>query len=73
MDKADYLAHWENLNRVIHDIVSDLDGSISAEHGIGQLKRDELARYASAEKLKLLRAVKAAIDPDNRLNPGKVV
>jgi len=73
MDKADYLARWENLNRVIHDIVSDLGGSISAEHGIGRLKRDELAHYASAEKLKLLRAVKAAIDPDNRLNPGKVV
>ena len=73
MNKADYLAHWESLNRVIHDIVSDLGGSISAEHGIGQLKRDELAHYASAEKLKLLRAVKAAIDPDNRLNPGKVV
>ncbi|PKR57289.1 FAD-binding oxidoreductase [Thalassospira lohafexi] len=73
MDKADYLAHWENLNRVIHDIVAGLGGSISAEHGIGQLKRDELAHYASAEKLKLLRAVKAAIDPDNRLNPGKVV
>ena len=73
MEKADYLTHWENLNRVIHDIVADLGGSISAEHGIGQLKRDELVRYASAEKLKLLRAVKAAIDPDNRLNPGKVV
>ena len=73
MTKADYLAHWENLNRVIHDIVADLGGSISAEHGIGQLKRDELAHYASAEKMKLLRAIKGAIDPENRLNPGKVV
>lgn len=73
MTKADYLARWEDLNRVIHDIVTDLGGSISAEHGIGRLKRDELAHYASAEKMKLLRAIKTAIDPDDRLNPGKVI
>ncbi|MCC9625734.1 FAD-binding oxidoreductase [Thalassospira sp. MA62] len=73
MDREAFLAQWENLNRVIHDIVADLGGSISAEHGIGQLKRDELIRYASPEKIALLRAVKTAIDPDNRLNPGKVV
>jgi len=73
MDKQAYLAQWESLNSVIHDIVVDLGGSISAEHGIGQLKRDELAHYASVEKLKLLRAIKVAIDPDGRLNPGKVV
>ncbi|WP_417829052.1 FAD-binding oxidoreductase [Thalassospira sp.] len=72
-DKQDFLAKWESLNAVIHDIVADLGGSISAEHGIGQLKRDELAHYASAEKMKLLRAVKAAIDPENRLNPGKII
>ena len=73
MEKSDYLARWESLNSVIHDIVADLGGSISAEHGIGQLKRDELARYASAEKMKLLHAIKDAIDPDHRLNPGKIV
>ncbi|KJE35035.1 2-hydroxyacid dehydrogenase [Thalassospira sp. HJ] len=73
MDKQSYLAKWESLNGVIHDIVTDLGGSISAEHGIGQLKRDELAHYASVEKLQLLHAIKKAIDPDNRLNPGKVV
>jgi len=73
MDKQAYLAQWESLNTVIHDIVAELGGSISAEHGIGQLKRDELAHYASVEKLKLLHAIKAAIDPDGRLNPGKVV
>ncbi|GAA0622759.1 FAD-binding oxidoreductase [Thalassospira tepidiphila] len=73
MDKQAYLAQWESLNSVIHDIVVELGGSISAEHGIGQLKRDELAHYASVEKLKLLHAIKAAIDPDGRLNPGKVV
>lgn len=73
MEKAAFLRRWESLNSVIHDIVTDLGGSISAEHGIGQLKRDELAHYASDEKMKLLRAIKTAIDPDGRLNPGKVV
>ncbi|WP_417811389.1 FAD-binding oxidoreductase [Thalassospira alkalitolerans] len=73
MEKDAYLACWETLNRLIHDIVADLGGSISAEHGIGKLKLDELARYASPEKLKLLRAIKGAIDPDGMLNPGKVV
>ncbi|WP_336080458.1 FAD-binding oxidoreductase [Thalassospira sp. CH_XMU1448-2] len=73
MDKQAYLAQWESLNSVIHDIVTELGGSISAEHGIGQLKREELAHYASVEKLKLLHAIKAAIDPDGRLNPGKIL
>jgi FAD/FMN-containing dehydrogenase len=73
MEKSAYLARWESLNSVIHDIVADLGGSISAEHGIGKLKREELAHYASEEKMKLLRAIKTAIDPDGRLNPGKVV
>ncbi len=73
MEKDAYLACWETLNRLIHDIVADLGGSISAEHGIGKLKLDELARYASPEKLKLLRAIKGALDPDGMLNPGKVV
>ena len=48
-------------------------GSISAEHGIGQLKRDELVRYKSAVELELMRAVKAALDPPGLLNPGKVL
>lgn len=73
MEKSAFLGRWESLNSVIHDIVTDLGGSISAEHGIGQLKREELAHYASNEKMKLLRAIKTAIDPDGRLNPGKVV
>lgn len=73
MKKQAFLDCWETLNRLIHDIVADLGGSISAEHGIGKLKLDELARYASPEKMKLLRTIKDAIDPDGMLNPGKIV
>ncbi len=57
----------------IYDLVSELKGSISAEHGIGRLKRDELARRKSAVEMDLMRAVKRALDPDNRMNPGRVL
>jgi len=60
-------------NRIVHDLVAAAGGSISAEHGIGQLKRDELARYKSALELDLMRRVKAALDPAGLLNPGKVL
>jgi FAD/FMN-containing dehydrogenase len=62
-----------DVNRIVHDIVQDFSGSISAEHGIGQAKRDELAHYKTATELDLMRVVKKAIDPDNLLNPGKVL
>jgi FAD/FMN-containing dehydrogenase len=51
------------VNRIVHDIVQQFGGSISAEHGIGQSKRDELAHYKSATELDLMRMVKKAIDP----------
>ena len=57
---------WRNAaraNRIVHDLVAAHGGSISAEHGIGQLKRDELVRYKSAVELDLMRAVKSALDP----------
>ena len=73
MDKAAYLARWHELNEVIHAIVADLNGSISAEHGIGRLKRDELTHYKSAVELDLMRRIKNAIDPEGLMNPGKVV
>ncbi|AUG52338.1 FAD-binding oxidoreductase [Thalassospira marina] len=73
MPKAEFLAHWEDLNRDIHDIVAGLGGSISAEHGIGRLKVDELVHYADPAKIKLLAAIKQALDPQNTLNPGKVI
>ncbi len=61
------------MNRVVHDIVADMGGSISAEHGIGRLRRDELAHYKPAVALAVMRSLKQALDPQNLLNPGKVI
>ncbi len=61
------------VNRVVHDIAADLGGSFSAEHGIGVLKRGELGRYKSAVELDLMRRLKAALDPDGIMNPGKLL
>ena len=61
------------VNRIVHDRVVAAGGSISAEHGIGQLKRDELAHYKPAVDIDLMRCVKAALDPRGLLNPGKVL
>ena len=73
LDKGAFTAQTEAANRVVHDLVSGLGGSISAEHGIGQLKRDELRHYKSALELELMAAVKRAIDPAGLMNPGKIV
>src|SRR5579872_1074191 len=67
-----FLARRPEVNDIVHGIVSGMGGSISAEHGIGILKRDELPRYKSAVALDLMRAVKRALDPDDILNPGKI-
>jgi FAD/FMN-containing dehydrogenase len=72
-DDAAFLARWSALNRVIHDIVREFGGSISAEHGVGVLKRDEILRYRSAAEIETMRALKRTLDPHNILNPGKVV
>ena len=61
------------ITRFVHDLVVAAGGSISAEHGIGQMKRDELARLSSPARMGALRAVKAALDPLGILNPGKLV
>ena len=68
-----FLANQDAVNRVVHDTVVRYGGSISAEHGIGALKRDELARYKDPVALDLMRAIKAALDPLNIMNPGKIL
>lgn len=72
MDKDDFLNHWTAMSTAIHDLVCDMGGSISAEHGIGTLKRDELAhRYPI--KAAHFQAIKKALDPDNLLNGGRLI
>ena len=61
------------ISAQVHDLVTEWGGSISAEHGIGQLKRDELARLGDPVALALLRQIKAALDPQGLLNPGKLI
>ncbi len=73
MDKNDFLDEWARFNRIVHDIVDGMNGSIAAEHGIGLIKRDELAHYKDPVALDLMRAIKHTLDPRNLLNPGKVV
>ncbi|MFZ2651790.1 MAG: FAD-binding oxidoreductase [Burkholderiaceae bacterium] len=71
---ADFVRdHEAAVNELVYDAVTARDGSISAEHGIGTLKRDQLARRKSPVALALMRAVKAALDPHNRMNPGRVL
>lgn len=70
---AAFLARAGEINRIVHDTVAEFGGSISAEHGLGQYKRDEILRYKSAVEMDLMRAVKRALDPQNLMNPGKVI
>ncbi|WP_375458610.1 FAD-binding oxidoreductase [uncultured Enterovirga sp.] len=73
MEKDAFLSRWEMFNRIVHDIVHAMGGSISAEHGVGLIKRDELLRYKDPVALDLMHKLKTALDPHNILNPGKVL
>jgi FAD/FMN-containing dehydrogenase len=73
MDKAAFLAREEEIHEAVYAIVADLAGTISAEHGIGRLKRDLLAKMKSPVELDLMRRLKKAFDPNGILNPGKVL
>ncbi len=73
MEPAEFLAAWGRFNRIVHDLVHALGGSIAAEHGVGLIKREELARYGDPVGLDLMRRLKAALDPEDLLNPGKVL
>ncbi len=73
MDGPLFLDRWQEMNDLVHGVVASLSGSISAEHGIGVLKRDELARYKSHVELDAMRAIKHSLDPKGIMNPGKLV
>jgi FAD/FMN-containing dehydrogenase len=73
MDKQKFLDSWRAMNVVVNDVVRKHSGSISAEHGIGQLKREDMRKVKSAVELDLMRSVKAMLDPNGILNPGKVL
>ena len=73
MDKSRYLALWDAMSDAVHTLVADMNGSISAEHGIGQMKRAALVAHKSTVEIDIMRAIKAALDPEGILNPGKLL
>ena len=70
---GEFIAQTEAVNRIVHDLVHELGGSISAEHGLGQLKRKEIVRYKSETEMDMMRIVKKAFDPRGLMNPGKLL
>lgn len=68
-----FMNNAERAMRIVHDLVAAHDGSFSAEHGVGQLKLDDLVRYKSEIEVRLMRAIKASLDPRGLMNPGKVL
>ena len=72
-DKAEFLSYQPQINNFIHDLIISMNGSVAAEHGVGQLKRDLLARTKDPVEFELMRSIKQTLDPDNIMNPGKVI
>ena len=72
-DKNEFLNKWNDVNKLVFDIVESLNGSFSAEHGIGKLKRKELQTYNPKIEIDLMKSIKSTFDPNNILNPGKVL
>ncbi|MEO7402926.1 MAG: FAD-binding oxidoreductase [Burkholderiales bacterium] len=73
VDPEVWVKHQDAVNLIVHDSTARFGGSISAEHGLGQLKRDEILRYKAPIEIDLMRRIKAAIDPQGLMNPGKVL
>ena len=73
MNKDEYLSQWQAVSEIVFDVVDSFEGSISAEHGIGTMKKEDLARRADPVKLALLKTIKAALDPQNIMNPRVLI
>lgn len=73
MEKQAFLSHWHAIGDIVHPIAIQMRGSISAEHGIGLLKAEEIVAHRAPVEEQLMRAIKTAIDPRNLMNPGKTV
>ena len=72
-ENAGFIAQTAAVNRIVYDLVVSLGGSISAEHGLGQLKREEIRRYKSPLELDMMHRIRQALDPAGLMNPGKLV
>ncbi len=72
-DREAFLARWSHFNEIVHGVAASFRGSISAEHGIGRLKREEFLRHVDAVELDVMKRVKKALDPAGIMNPGKVL
>jgi FAD/FMN-containing dehydrogenase len=73
LDAKTFQARTQEINEAVHDILLALGGSISAEHGIGAVRRDELARTADPLEMELMSVIKSALDPQGLMNPGKLL
>jgi len=73
MEAEAFLERWREFNETVHELAVEMGGSFSAEHGIGYLKVGELERLTAPVEMDLLRSIKAALDPQGIMNPGKVV
>ncbi|MBO6948592.1 MAG: FAD-binding oxidoreductase [Rhodospirillales bacterium] len=73
MEGQAFLDKWHDVTDPLNDLVEEMNGSFSAEHGIGRMKRDELVRYSPPVEIELMRKIKAVIDPSGIMNPGKVL
>jgi FAD/FMN-containing dehydrogenase len=72
-NEAAFIARADEANHIVYEQVAEQEGSISAEHGLGQLKREAIGRYKDAVELELMRAIKHTLDPHGLMNPGKVL
>jgi FAD/FMN-containing dehydrogenase len=73
VDKDEFMAQWDPITSAVHEIVLELNGSVSAEHGIGRMKRETLKKIKSDVEFDIMRGIKDMLDPNGILNPGKVL